>query len=373
MKKKSILFIIIFVIFFGTFTIISIVKPQKSFSENENRLLQQRPPLIWSDVISGEFGISYENYLADQFIGRDLWIRLKTLIEQSRGMKEINGVYFGKDNYLIEKKEEVLYNGEQAQKNIAYLKEFTNVLNTNESIISHNVMFVPTAETVLKDKLPSNVYIFDQYQWIENLNINSIDLKNSFNNESNALYYRTDHHWTTYGAYVAYKQWLQTIGIQPISIDCFKIQTITNNFYGTLHSKVNTQIPPDLIEVYERVDVKSQFQVSADGQEIYLYDENKLNTKDQYGYFLGGNYGQVIIENKNPIESNRNLLIIKDSYANCFVPFASEHFQKTIMVDLRHTNQSILETIENEEITDVLVLYSTDNFVTDRNIFKLKR
>ena len=371
MKKTSFLVVILFSVFLGAFSLINIFKPQQSFSENENRLLQTRPEFLWEDVISGEFGTDYENYLADQFVLRDQWIRIKTWVEQIRGMKEINGVYITKDEYLIEKEMASLYESEQAKKNISYLNNFLDNLSSLNSIKTQNVMFVPTAETVHKEKLPSYTVIYDQYQWIKETGIYCIDLEQAFESakQNEELFYKTDHHWTTYGAYTAYLQWTKEIGIEPNNNEQFSKKTVTNEFYGTLHSKINVEIQADIIDIY----MQPQFQIVADGQSIPLYDESKLETKDKYGYFLGGNYGQVIIENEYATEDNRNLLIIKDSYANCFVPFAASHFDKTIMIDLRHTNQSIYDIIEQEKVTDVLVLYSTDNFCEDRNLFKLNR
>ena len=372
--KKTSFFVILFSLFFGAFFLISIFKPQQSFSENENRLLQTRPDFLWEDVISGEFGTKYENYLADQFVFRDQWIQIKTWVEQIRGMKEINGVYITKDEYLIEKMDSSVFEGEQSKKNISYLKKFFSNLSENPLVESYNVMFVPTAETVLKDKLPSFVSVYDQYEWMRNTGLDYIDLEGCYNGNNelkNSLYYRTDHHWTSYGAYVAYFQWIKKIGMEPAALVQFDINTVSNNFLGTLHSKVNTKVTPDQIEAFNNHDL--QLSIIADEKEIALYDNKKLESKDQYGYFLGGNYGQVIINNSEMEDSNRNLLIIKDSYANCFVPFAASHFDKTIMIDLRHTNQSIYDIIEQEKITDVLVLYSTDNFCEDRNLFKLNR
>jgi hypothetical protein len=111
--------------------------------------------------------------------------------------------------------------------------------------------------------------------------------------------------------------------------------------------------------------------VTADGERLDgFYDADKLLEKDKYAYFFGGNYGEVVIESEN--NTSRKLLVIKDSFANCFVPFLAEDYDAVYMVDLRYYNQNMQEYISNNGITDVLVLYNVSNFITDKNFIRLK-
>jgi hypothetical protein len=110
--------------------------------------------------------------------------------------------------------------------------------------------------------------------------------------------------------------------------------------------------------------------VTADGEPLDgFYDEDKLLEKDKYTYFLGGNYGEVVIETgKN---TSRRLLVIKDSFANCFVPFLADDYDAIYMVDLRYYNQNMQGYLNDNGITDVLMLYCVSNFITDKNFIRL--
>ena len=107
------------------------------------------------------------------------------------------------------------------------------------------------------------------------------------------------------------------------------------------------------------------------GQKITdtLYELNFLNKKDKYSIFLNGNNPLVKIESSN--KNGKNLLTIKDSFANSFAPFVANDFETVHMIDLRHFNMSVEEYIIDNNITDALVLYNTMNFAQDMNMLNL--
>ena len=94
-----------------------------------------------------------------------------------------------------------------------------------------------------------------------------------------------------------------------------------------------------------------------------LYDSKCLEEKDQYTVFLGGNHPRVDIATTSA--SKRCLLLFKDSYANCFVPFLTPYYQKIILIDPRYYYDKLDTLIRQEGVTDVLFLYNTDTFLTD--------
>lgn len=193
-------------------------------------------------------------------------------------------------------------------------------------------------------------------------------LKN-YINMSEYIYYRTDHHWTSRGAYYAYEKWAEVMGFNPFPMEKFDIVLASDQFYGTIHSKLNYKIKPDNIYLYKlKEDMNYSLTYNLDVQSDSLYDLEKLKAKDKYSVYMGGN--NAIVEVKTDNKNARKLLVIKDSFAHSFVPFAVNHYETTYMVDLRYYNGSISDLIEDNGITDILVLYNVIGFVKDNNISK---
>lgn len=371
-KWGSISMIACFLIIIAIGTIVSILTPEKSFSENENRFLQQMPELSVETFLDGTFESEYEVYVTDQFLFRDGWIAFKTYIERMLQKKDINGVYFAKDNYLIERHETSEIDEAQAEKNIDRLVEFVN--NAVESLgqDSVKVMLVPTASEILANKLPSFAYGYDQQAVIEEVKEKLpkdcvVDVTDTLIEHSEEeIYYKTDHHWTTLGAYYAYSEWAKAAGFVPFSQDEFEIVEATDEFYGTIASKVNVKVEPDSIYLYKKLGnpiYQVVYNQMDESDSLFNYDS--LSTKDKYTVFLNGNNAlvQITSENKN----GRKLLVIKDSFSHCFVPFLADHYEEVYMVDFRYFRIGISEYMEQEGITDVLVLYNVINFVEDLN------
>ena len=368
--------VIIFIAFMYFITMLSIFSKDKSFSDNENRYLATKPKFTFEKLNNGLYAKEYEEYITDQFILRDKWISIKTYSERAMLKKDINGVYFGKDDYLIEKYEG--FNEEQVNKNINRLNEFISTYNKKIGENHVKVMIVPTASEVLKDKLPLFAYDNTQKRLISYINNvlpegTTIDLISLFENyKDEYIYYRTDHHWTSLGAYYAYKKWGQEVNIETYNSSDFYIEEVSSDFYGTIYSKVNTKVKPDSIHLYNLKDKNIEYKLDYDlGQKVTdsIYDFKKLEGKDKYAVFLGGNNGLVNI--KTNVGNNRKLLIIKDSFANSFIPFVINNFSEVSVVDFRYYNMKISEYIEKENFTDILFLYNSLNFNKDKNLIKL--
>lgn len=401
--NQSISVIFLFGGFLLSFFLLSVFIPKKAFSETENRYLASRPDINWKSVKDGSYGRDYEQYLSDQFPFRNSFIVAKTLAEEAQFKKEINGVFLGKDGYLME----VLYpedlDRELYEKNMERLSRFAVTQAKTLGKDHVRIMLVPSAAQVLTDRLPKMAAAFDQDQVVSELGLkltselvpepqsgfetrsdlstllvpvsSALETAWSENPGENArLYYRTDHHWTSYGAFIAYETWMKSLGMTPIPLEDFEVQTVSSTFYGTIHSKLNRIAAADSIQLFIPNN-QPDFQVSYDGNgEIFntLYSMDALKTKDQYRVFLDGNHGWTKILNPDS-KSGRSLLIIKDSYAHCFAPFAALHFDQVHMLDLRYYNGRISDFIEEENITDTLVLYQIPGFLKDVNLVKLNR
>lgn len=361
-----------FLLMIAAGTVVSILAPKRKFSENENRFLQQMPDLSIKTFLDGTFETDYETYVTDQFVLRDQWITLKTSVERLLQKKDINGVYFAKDDYLIERHEAEGIDKEQEEKNIDRLTEFVNGAVEKLGQDRIQVMLVPTASEILVDKLPAFATGYNQQAVIEEVKeripesclVDVTDTLKEHVDES--IYYRTDHHWTTLGAYYAYVEWARTAGFEPFAKEDFEVVKATDQFYGTIASKVNVSVKPDDMYLYKKLgNPKYIVEYNQTETTDSLFNYASLDTKDKYTVYLNGNNALVKITSEN--KNGRKLLVIKDSFSHCFVPFLVDHYEEVYMIDFRYFRMGVSQFMEQEGITDVLVLYNVINFVEDVN------
>lgn len=366
-------------------TLMSLLWPDKGFSETENRYLQQRPRLTLDSLVSGAFTSKYDTYLSDQFPLRDRWVELKTSADILQLRKDSNRVYFGKDGYLVEKFDvgdiDPVLLGKNQERLIQFVEKYETLLGTGRV----KVMLIPSAAQILKEKLPAFAPTYDQagiYGPLqERLGTDRVlSLEPVFReHKEEYIFYKTDHHWTVDGAYEGYRAWTQSMGAQPWDKDQFMVELLASDFYGTVQAKVGTKVQPDRMYRYlpqAPMSYRVRYDLAEETEES-LYELSALETRDKYTVYLDGNHALTEIETKSEDPAfdgaGRRLLIVKDSFAHSFAPFAANHFEKTVMVDLRYYNGSIEELAKQENITDVLVLYQAVNFAGDINLSKIIR
>ena len=239
-------------------------------------------------------------------------------------------------------------------------------------------MLVPTATKVLEDKLPKYAPNDDELTYIDkvfsglNYNIVKINPYEALHeNKDEYIYYKTDHHWTSKGAYIAYKVMCEKLGLTPKSIEDFDVINVTDSFYGSLSSKIGTKGKDvDSIDVYvpKDSDIIVNY-VEEQKKSTSLFNSEALDKKDKYEVFTGGNHPFINIKTLG--DPNKKLLIIKDSYANCFLPFLTSHYGEINVVDLRYFYDDLDKLIKNKEITDVLFLYNSNTFNSDDSILNI--
>ena len=360
------------------------------YSEYENRMLAQKPKFSMETLFSGSFSEDYENYITDQFTGRDNWIFIKTMTDVALGKKEVKGVYLAKDGTLIQKHAPEDIDEEEVEKKLALLKELFNWQEDREDIGSFYVMTIPTADNILTEKLPDYAPVYSQADFIRQVKetvgeAHVIDVQETLNaHKEEKIYYGTDHHWTTLGAYYGYREWAATLGVEPVT---YEAETVSTNFLGTMHSQARIPVEPDTIEAYVpqvlhggadtqtgAVDgVSSGMQVYYDLSEEYrdtLYEAKYLDTKNQYGYFLDDNHPFIQINTGATAKEaqGKTLFILKDSYANCFVPFLTEHYETIYVMDLRYFRGKLFPFMEEYAAggnMDILVLYNVIHFIEE--------
>lgn len=386
MKKVRIIIIIVFIGFFVLISGTSLIIKDREFSPNENRYLAETPELSWDNILSGKFQDGLEDYLRDQVCFRDGWITVKTGIQKACGDTDIGGAYVGKDGYDFEKITPEDVDEKQVDRNIKAVEDY--FMTASETIDKQKLSFllVPTSGLVMQEKLPKNARLFDQAKYIDQVqkamkDYNFVDVRDTLMDHNDEyIYYKTDHHWTSAGACLAYDVWSERTGGEAETEDGLVKNVVSDKFRGSLYSKIlDADSAYDEIWTYglQKDDAfgSKDCTVTIDEKQQLdsIYDDEKLQKKDKYAYFLSGNYGQVHIQNQKVASKakGKNILIIKDSFANSFVPFVTQDYENIYMVDLRYYNGDMKSYLQEHNITDVLVLYNISNFISDRNLHKL--
>ena len=361
----------LFILVLFLFMFINLAVPDREMSEKENRMLETRPVLSMSTVLDGEFMEQWENYQSDQFAGRDCWRSVKDFLDRLGGSKMENGVYMGKSGQVVEEME--VPDDGQSEANLSAIVDFAEKYPD----VQTSVMLVPDAACILSDRLPAFAGVEDQKQLLgvaeQRLgdDVNWIDAVSVLNNHvSDKLYYKTDHHWTTLAAFYVFRESAVSLGIDGEVGENFASYTISDDFNGVLASKsgvglseketndiyVPTQGDDDVVVNY----------VDEGRKTTSLYDSSKLETRDQYGVFLGGNSSVIDIRTVSP--EKKRLLVLKDSFANCFIPFLAPYYREIVVVDPRYYSGTIGDIMDTYRITDALVLYSGNTFFTDNHL-----
>lgn len=375
-NKSSCIFFAGVTVMLGVFGLALFWMPQKPFSETENRCLAT----FQKASVSGFLDTSLQDNLTkganDQFAGRDIWVKLSVELQRAFGAGDAGGVYFGKDGYYFERILDSQISGSRYLNQLRYLDQFGIKSNTKVTFLP-----VPSAGTILTDKLPEHAVLYDAdklYRQAEGslAHVDLLDIRPWLlkERERSPVYFKTDHHWTMEGAYQGYAAWCSRKGLTPKPLAFFEPKVQSGAFYGTLYSKAPVfQAKPDRFLLPMNI---SESEVLIDGKstdnkcyKCGIYDWEKLDTKDKYGVYFGGNFGRIDIHTGS--KNGKKLLIIKDSFANSIVPFLMQHYETITMLDFRYFQESALELIQSEHADEVLALYEMSNFAQDINFFKI--
>jgi hypothetical protein len=342
----------------------SLLSPDRDTSENENRKLAQFPSISWSSVKDGSYFSALESYASDQFVLRDFWITLKSKTDRLIGKRESNGVYLCKDDYLME------IPATPEKKTVDRTMQAVDRFAARHTDLKFYMTIVPNAVCVLSDKLPSNAPVRDQRKDLSGIagaleGVTFLDVTDVLcANRTEQLYYRTDHHWTSRAACCAFKAMAPSMGLDADAAQ-YDIYTVSDTFEGTLASRSGVHDVKDTIEVYApKTDVKYCVNYPDTKQTVCsLYVRDCLKDKDQYTVFFGGNHPRVDVT--TTADTGKTLLLLKDSYANCFVQFLTPYYDHIILIDPRYYYDSVDTILSREGVTDVLFLYNTDTFLGD--------
>lgn len=207
MKKGKIAIIVIFCLMLSFGSATTFFQWEKEFSEIENRELQQNPRFTIKKFLKGRFQKQYEGYLSDQFFYRDRWVQLTAGTQAALGRKEINGVYIGKDGYLLERSRETDFDDVQVKENAEYLAVFLNEAAKRYGKKHVSCMMIPSKAQALPNRLPDFAPRVSRDDVLDSLKGRLCYPEFLFDvteemqkHKQKYIYYRTDHHWTTLGA-----------------------------------------------------------------------------------------------------------------------------------------------------------------------------
>lgn len=339
------------------------------FSEKENRYMASFPKISVDSLKSGSFMTDFETYLTDQFPVRDACIALKTNTLRLFGQRRINGVYIASDGYLIAEEEEC---------DKDRTAELTDSINTFAGQVGDDVnvrfMLVPNAVSIYEAKLPYGVKSSqkDTIGYVEDKlcdKVQFVDIYDTLkDNVSQQLYYKTDHHWTTQGAYLAFTDYAKAAGLDTSSVK-YEFMAVAGDFQGTQASNCGIYSSYDNVSICVPDNSEASYIVNyieKTEKKATLFDVDKLKEKDKYLVFMGGNYSEVDITTN--AGTGKNLLIVKDSYANCMIPMLTPYYDHIVVVDPRYYYDNIYDLVQGSAISDVLFLYNVNSYVTDNSL-----
>lgn len=361
------------VIIYG-FAVAMILLPDKTFSEEENRTLQTFPKFTLEALDNGSYTKKIGTYFADQIPLRGLFVGTKAACETWLGKHENNNVIIGRDGHIIAKSDFANYT--VMDKNLGAIREFDE---SNE--LDLRVAIAPRAQDALLSYMPE-LYpakeiserefarVFGGLDGVE-----QVDLLTPLRLRAKSgeyVYYRTDHHWTTLGAYYAYVEIIKSYGIEPYPIEYFSRETVSEEFFGTTWSKAGMRwIAPDSMEFF-RFDGDEAFVTEITDNDTELegfYDFSYLDKKDKYSAFIGGNNGRVRISIPQG-KVRETLVLVKDSFGHSVAPFLAMHFNLEI-IDFRYYKQSFSELLEQTGADKVLILYNLDSLAASSELLQL--
>lgn len=337
--------------------VLFIIMPKATFSDEENRVLQDFPSFSFEDLFDGKYTQKFETYLADQFPARNFFVGINCDAQLMLQKKDVGGVYFGKNNYLFE----IL-----TQPDPKILKSNLSGVNSLSKKVDLPIYFmpVPSSAQEMKESLPAYAPSYDQnisMKEIENSlspNVKIVNVMDTLKpSDGEELYFKTDHHWNVFGAYKGYQVLMQAMGLNPVSKNEIEFEKVASDYYGSLYSKAGYKLQqPDDFYLQHIASPQQISCFSSDKKTDSVFNMSQLSKKDKYTVYIGGNHDKDIIRN-DALKTGR-VLIIKDSYAHIMVPYLIYNFSEIHLLDLRYFHKDITEYIKDNEFDSIVILYS---------------
>jgi len=359
------------ILFFGALALTStmyLLSGGKEYSALEKRYLAPAPTLSAESLFSGSFADETESFMADHMPARDALVGAVAYYDLLSGRQNTKEILRGADGRLFERP--TVWDGRKAEENIAAIRAFGE-----KTGLRADLMLVPSAGYVLRGDVPG---LHDKYEDGEHIarcyamaqgDIGCIDLTGPFcaAEDKEELYYSTDHHWTSRGAWTAGGIYLQSKGRAISPQESYKI-TVSPLFHGSTYARSALWLTPG--EDVQLWDCGGDFTVrnsESDEEHDGLFYTERLAEDDRYTVFLDGNHALVRIENGDP-RAEGKLLVIRDSFSNCLGGFLAEGYKTVVLADLRYYKLPLSELCAQEGFDDVLVVCSLGNFLGESGL-----
>jgi len=359
MKKHNIAAIVLFCSFLlvmavGTFL------PKADFSEMEKRYLAQAPKLTGKTLLDGSWGKQVEDYLIDHIPGRNLFVGIHAYVELLAGRQKVNDVWLEADKLL---EAPVPLDESVVSRNMNTIHSFADKLDQEV-----HVMIVPSAGWAAGVEDYTDLDTLDAIAATAGGNVSVISVGDIYSGRPE-LYYDTDHHWTSRGAYYGYEAFMQAVGKEYRQEQDFTVTEVLG-FKGSTYSRSALWLfPGDTIELWQGSEQLTVTNAETEGTHEGIFYWERLEEADKYTVFLDGNHSLVRVQNP---EKTGKVLVIRDSYSNCLGGFLAQSYGEVVLVDLRYYRQPVSQLVEDEGFDDILVCYSCANFLTETNLVLLK-
>lgn len=362
-----------FLAFICLFFVLNILLPDVEFSPRENRYLQQLPPFSLRALADGSYTADFESYTTDQFAFRDTWTSIKARCERFCGKQENKGIYYGENGHLLER-----FTAPETK----YLEENVDFVHAmaEQAQVPVSLALIPGAVEIQKELLPNHApsdsqkavidLVYDRFEGL--YGGQTIDIYSSLvEHKDEYIFYRTDHHWTSLGAYYGFEAIADAWGLPCPPLSEYERETVSESFYGTTYSSSGfSWVAPDSMEIFvpEEAGTKITSFAGAEPEEVPMYDRSRLSQKDKYSMFFGGNTPRLDIDTGRDGE---HLLILRDSYCDSLTPFLLDSFSRISVLDMRYFKGSVAQFVNESGVDRILVIYSVENFCEDENIFMM--
>lgn len=346
MKEK--LLVISFMMIIFSLMFLNIFSKKEEISYYERRKLAKLPDITISGLLNKESTSDLDSYVADHFLFRNDFRKLKIDIETLLGKTDVNDLFYYQNHYF---KYENKYDKEQIYKfteKINYIYDnYLKDMNVYYSIIPEKNYYLNS------NKYKKFAYdnLFEQMKNINN-KITYIDITDTINLDS---YYYTDHH-------LRQDKIIQAINKLATNLDFhvddnYRIEEYYP-FYGTYYGQLLVKKEGEKLNILHNdiIDNATVDNIQNDYHKVYDYD--KFGTVDSYDIFLSGATAYEEIINNN-VDDGKELIIFRDSYTSSFAPLMLSGYKKITLIDLRYGNLEYLMSKIDLRNQDVLFLYST--------------
>ncbi len=370
MRKKTehVITVSLFCAFLAVMSLLFIFLPKADFSQLEKRFLSEVPEINAEKIASGEFGEDVESYMADHIPARDFFVGLNAYFELITGRQPADDIYVTEDSALVEAP--VAWNQPAMDKNMAAINRFAAAVNKPVDFL-----VVPSAGWASRNSISGLSKPYNDAEFISTIygmageNVRPLDFSGIFDDPS--LYYKTDHHWNSEGAYKAYEAYADFLGKEYRHKDGFSIETVAG-FHGSTYSRSALWLTKsEELELWSGAENITVTNGESDKTNNGVFYRERLSETDKYTVYLDGNHSLVRLNNPDA-KGKGTLLVVRDSYSNCLGGFLAESFENVILVDLRYYKQPVSQLCEEESVDSILVCYSLSNFMTDANVIWLK-